>query len=59
MTESKYVTKNFCFHDELEKQKGVCFSIFPLTAVGRGKTLPYSIKKGFTTKYVFSPFLVQ
>ena len=59
VTESKYVTNNFCFHDGFEKSKAFCFWIFPLIAPGRGKTLHYSIKKGFTTKYGFPPFLVQ
>ena len=47
VTESKYVTNNFCFHDEFAKSKAVCFLIFPLTSLGRGKTSPYSIKKDY------------
>ena len=59
VSESKYVTNKFCFHDEFEKSKALFLWIFHLTAPGRGKTLHYSIKKGFTTKYGFPPFLVQ
>ena len=38
MTESKYVTNNFCFHDEFEKVKAVFKKLSPLPVQLGGKS---------------------
>ena len=59
VTKSKYVTNNFCFHDEFEKLDTVCFLIFLPDRTRKGKNHILQYIEGVYYEMQASSFPVQ